>query len=69
VVLYRTGGTGGGLLRLGLLARRRVELLFWVCDSTIVGAAAQAVSATRMAMRILRENIFSHYRFQNHIGG
>jgi hypothetical protein len=55
----------GGRLRLGRRARRRlVVVLFWVCDSMIVGAAPQTVNATRMAMRILRENIFSQWVFR-----
>src|SRR5258705_1000818 len=55
----------GGRLRLGLRARRRVVVvLLGVCDSMIVGAAPQTVNATRMAIRILRENIFSQWVFR-----
>src|SRR6266478_3282669 len=54
----------GGRLRLGLRALRRVVVRFWVCDSMIVGAAPHTVSATRMAIRILRENIFSQWVFR-----
>jgi hypothetical protein len=50
----------GGLLRLGLRTRLLVVVaFFFVWASTIVGGAAQAASATRMAIRILRENIFN----------
>jgi hypothetical protein len=49
----------GGLLRLGLRTRRLVLVLLWVCASMTVGVAPQTVSDTRMAIRILRENIFS----------
>ena len=34
-----------------------VAVLFLVCDSTMVGVTAHAVTATRIAIRILRENI------------
>jgi hypothetical protein len=53
-------GTGGGRLRFALLARRLVVVLLVCCASRIVGVAAQAASATSMAIRILRENIITH---------
>jgi hypothetical protein len=51
-------GTAGGL-GLGRRARRLVVVLFGVCDSMMVGVAPQTVSATSIAIRIFRENIFS----------
>ena len=60
VVLKRTAGAAGGLLRIRLLARRLVVVLRVVCESTTVGVAAQTVSAARIAIRILRENIVGH---------
>jgi hypothetical protein len=57
--VYRTTGTTGAL---GLFARRRVVVvLFFVCASAIVGAAPQTVSATSMAIWILRENIYPFF--------
>src|SRR5437016_14455810 len=35
----------------------------------MVGAVPQTVSATRIAIRILRENICSDWRLKNHFGG
>jgi hypothetical protein len=47
---------------LGFLARRRVVVvLLFVCASTIVGVAPKTVSATRMAIWILRENIYPFF--------
>ena len=43
-----------------LLARRLVVVVRVVCESTTVGVAAQTVSAARIAIRILRENIVGH---------
>ena len=39
----------------------RVVVVFLVCASTIVGVAPQTVSATRMAIWILRENIYPFF--------
>jgi hypothetical protein len=49
----------GGRLRLGLRTRRLVLVLLWVRASMTVGVAPRTVSNTRMAIRILRENIVS----------
>ncbi|HEV7388556.1 MAG TPA: hypothetical protein VGN73_08095 [Gemmatimonadaceae bacterium] len=57
VVLYRAAGTTGGLFREVRRARLRVAVVVLACDSRVVGVAAQTVSAARMAIRILRENI------------
>jgi hypothetical protein len=47
-------------LRLGLRTRLLVVVaFFFVCASTIVGVAAQAATITRIAIRILRENIIN----------
>jgi hypothetical protein len=57
--LYRTAGPGGGRFGFRRLTLRRVTVvLFLVWASMIGGAAPHTVSATRMAMRILRENIY-----------
>jgi hypothetical protein len=61
--LYRTAGPGGGRFGFRRLTLRRVTVvLFLVWASMIGGAAPHTVSATRMAMRILRENIYPFFK-------
>jgi len=60
--VYRTTGTAGG--RFGFLRRtlrRVVVVFFFVWASMIGGAAPHTVSATRMAILILRENIYPFF--------
>jgi hypothetical protein len=60
--VYRTRGAAGG--RFGFrrrTLRRVVVVLFFVWASMIGGAAPHIVSATRMAIRILRENIYPFF--------
>jgi hypothetical protein len=60
--LYRTAGTGGGRFGFRLRTLRRVVVaLFLVWASMIGGVAPHIVSATRMAIRILRENIYPFF--------
>jgi len=56
--LYRTTGTGGGRFGFFFRTLRRVTVAFFlVWASMIDGVAPHIVSATRMAILILRENI------------
>jgi hypothetical protein len=60
--VYRTTGTGGG--RFGFrrrTLRRVVVALLLVWASMIGGVAPHIVSATRIAIRILRENIYPFF--------
>jgi hypothetical protein len=60
--VYRTMGTGGG--RFGFrrrTLRRVVVALLLVWASMIGGAAPHIVSVTRMAILILRENIYPFF--------
>jgi len=60
--VYRTTGAGGGRFGFRLRTLRRVVVaLFLVCASRIGGVAPHIVSATRMAIRILRENIYPFF--------
>jgi len=60
--LYRTTGTAGGRFGFRFRTLRRVVVaLFLVCASRIGGVAPNIVSATRMAIRILRENIYPFF--------
>jgi len=57
--VYRTAGTGGGRFGFRRRTLRRVVLaLLLVWASMIGGAAPHIVSTTRMAILILRENIY-----------
>jgi hypothetical protein len=60
--LYRTTGTGGGRFGFRFRTLRRVAVaFFFVWASMIGGVAAHIVSATRTAIRILRENIYPFF--------